>query len=78
VKHWCHLTADTREELHDLAARAGVPRRLFQEHPYRWHYDLPPDMRAEAVRLGAREVTTREIVRRMRLRIPRDPATAET
>jgi len=58
----------------DLAFRAGAPRRLFQDHRYRWHYDLTPDLRAAAVRLGAREVSTREIIRRMRLRLPTDPA----
>jgi hypothetical protein len=71
IKHWCHLTADTRDELHALAARIGRRRETFQEHPYRWHYDLTPDERAAAVDLGACEVTTRDLVRTMRARIPR-------
>ena len=33
-----------------------MPRRFFQDHPWRWHYDLPAHVRVEAVRLGAREV----------------------
>jgi hypothetical protein len=53
---FCHLLADERSELHDLAGRIGVPRRFFQDHPWRWHYDLPEHVRVEAVRLGAREV----------------------
>jgi hypothetical protein len=69
IKHWCHLTADTREELHELAARIGRRRESFQEHPYRWHYDLTPDERAAAVGLGALEVSTRDIVRTMRSRL---------
>jgi Protein of unknown function (DUF4031) len=53
---FCHLLADERSELHELAERIGVPRRFFQDHPWRWHYDLPEHVRVEAVRLGAREV----------------------
>jgi uncharacterized protein DUF4031 len=53
---FCHLLADERGELHDLAERLGMPRRSFQDHPWRWHYDLPAHVRVEAVRLGAREV----------------------
>ena len=53
---FCHLLADSREELHTMAGRLGLPRRFFQDHPWRWHYDLPEHVRAEAVRLGAVEV----------------------
>lgn len=58
---FCHLLADTREELHAMAQAIGMPRRLFQDHPWRWHYDLPEHMRANAVRRGAREVTLHEV-----------------
>ena len=27
---WCHLSADTEEELHDLAQRIGLRRSWFQ------------------------------------------------
>ncbi|MFD7109117.1 DUF4031 domain-containing protein [Streptomyces microflavus] len=60
--HWCHLTADTEEELHAFAARLGLRRSWFQkksERDYRWHYDITPNKRALAVRLGAREVDRR-------------------
>jgi Protein of unknown function (DUF4031) len=53
---FCHLLADTREELHAMAATIGMPRRLFQDHPWRWHYDLAAGVRADAVRLGAKEL----------------------
>ncbi len=54
---WCHLmTEGDLEELHAFAQSLGLPRAAFQEHP-RWpHYDLTPDTRALAVRLGAGEV----------------------
>src|SRR5207237_1545343 len=67
-KHWCHLTADTRDELHALADRIGLRRESFQDHAYRWHYDLVPEARAIAEQLGAQEVTSRDMVRRMRAR----------
>jgi hypothetical protein len=58
---YCHLLADTQEELHAMAAELGIPRRAFQDHPWRWHYDLPAHLRPEAVRLGAVEVTMHAI-----------------
>lgn len=63
-RQWCHLTADTPAELHEMAARLGVLRQWFQSKPGRpWHdhYDLPEDMRAQAIACGARPLTTREM-----------------
>jgi hypothetical protein len=58
---FCHLLADTRAELHAMADQLGVPRRFFQDHPWRWHYDLPEHLRTEAVRFGAIELTMHEV-----------------
>ena len=58
---FCHLLADTRAELHAMAEALGVPHRYFQDHPWRWHHDLPEHLRARAVELGAREVTMHEV-----------------
>jgi hypothetical protein len=58
---YCHLLADTRAELHAMAERLGMPRRAFQDHPWRWHHDLPAHLRARAVALGAREVGMHEV-----------------
>jgi hypothetical protein len=58
---FCHLLADTREELHAMADALGVPRRYFQDHPWRWHHDLPEPLRARALELGAQEVTWHEV-----------------
>jgi hypothetical protein len=65
---FCHLLADTREELHEIADQLGMPRRFFQDHPWRWHYDLPLHLRADAVRLGAKELSTREVAEMLRRR----------
>jgi hypothetical protein len=58
---FCHLLADTREELHEMAEALGVPHRFFQDHPWRWHHDLPEPLREKALELGARELTLHEV-----------------
>jgi predicted kinase len=59
---WCHMATDgSFDELHAFAARLGLRRAWFQ----RDHYDLPPHGRAAAVALGAEEVSTSELLRRM-------------
>jgi hypothetical protein len=68
---WCHLLSDSDAELHRFAVRLGLPRSAFHSRPgrpWRDHYDVPDELRAGAVRLGAREITFHEagghIVRR--------------
>ncbi len=58
---FCHLLADSRDELHAMADQLGIPRRFFQDHPWRWHHDLPAHLRPQALELGAREVTMHEV-----------------
>jgi len=56
---WAHLVSDTSlAELHAFAEALGAPRRGFD----RDHYDIPADRVGAAVWLGARFVTSREIV----------------
>lgn len=60
---WGHLVSDTSlDELHALAAAAGVPARGFD----RDHYDVPAELYPELLRLGAELVDGRELVRRLR------------
>jgi len=62
-RQWAHLVSDTSfDELHAFAARVGLPRRAF----HRDHYDLPAEWHEKAVQLGAAEVTSRELVRRLK------------
>ncbi len=58
-RRWCHLRADDPEELFAFAALLGLPRAWLQATPGRpWkdHYDLPEDLRFQAVALGAVEI----------------------
>ena len=59
---WSHLISDVSlAELHDFAARLGAGPRTFD----RDHYDIPAERYPDAVRLGAVEVTTRDLVHRL-------------
>lgn len=48
-----HLTADTLDELHELAQRIGLKREWFQPHIYAPHYDLVESRRKRALAAGA-------------------------
>ena len=50
------------DELHAFAAGLEIPQRGF----HRDHYDLPETYRDQAIALGAIEVTSRELLQRMR------------
>ena len=52
-REWCHMVADTLEELHDFAARLGLQRRWFQNHGRYPHYDVTVAVRSRALRMGA-------------------------
>lgn len=57
----CHMIADTPEELHDMARRIGMKRSWFQSGSFP-HYDVSRTRRAMAVKLGAREVSSKQLV----------------
>jgi hypothetical protein len=62
-REWAHLVSDSSyDELHAFAARLGLPLEAFQGD----HYDIPTDLRRQAVAIGAREVDAKELVRRLR------------
>ena len=50
---WSHLYADDEAELHEFAARIGMRRAWFQDHPSLPHYDLTETRRAAAIDAGA-------------------------
>jgi Protein of unknown function (DUF4031) len=71
TSQWCHMIADTQDELHAFAVRKlGLKRHYFQPGTTRgdgtpsalWHYDLTAGKRRQAVALGAVEVTWRETI----------------
>lgn len=60
----CHMIADTEAELHKMADKLGVARKWYQGD----HYDIVKTKRAEAVALGAVEITWRQAGAMMFLR----------
>ncbi|MFI0718736.1 DUF4031 domain-containing protein [Streptomyces sp. NPDC021224] len=59
---WSHLVSDVSyDELHAFAARLGAPPRAFE----RDHYDIPAERYPDAVSLGAVEIGSKELVRRL-------------
>jgi hypothetical protein len=64
--HWSHLLADTEEELHAFAMRLGLRRSWFQNPSnYRWHYDVVPTKRAQAIEMGAVEIDRQQVAELM-------------
>jgi hypothetical protein len=56
---WAHLVSDeSAYELHEFANRLGIRRLAFQDD----HYDVPAVVRAQAIELGARAVSSRVLV----------------
>lgn len=55
---WCHLFADTAEELHAFAEKLGMKREWGQGD----HYDLTPRRRAAALAAGAQEIDRKQAV----------------
>ncbi len=62
-RRWCHMVSDVSyDELHDFALARGIPLRAFQGD----HYDIPEEYRPDMVAAGATEVSSRELLGRLR------------
>lgn len=59
---WCHLFADTVDELRTFARRIGLSASWIQGSDSIPHFDLTPARRAAAVAAGAREIDRRQTV----------------
>lgn len=68
AKEWCHLIADSLEELHEMAKAIGMRRAWFQGSPPASfpHYDLVPSRRATALKRGAIELPRAHFVSKLR------------
>ena len=52
-----HMIADTEAELHLMARKIGVARKWYQGD----HYDVTQSKKAEAIKLGARLITWKQL-----------------
>ncbi|MCC8671282.1 DUF4031 domain-containing protein [Xanthomonas arboricola] len=50
---WCHMVADSLDELHTFARQLGLRRQWFQDQGSYPHYDVTLHVREHALRLGA-------------------------
>lgn len=62
---WCHLQADSREELDAMADQIGLKRSWIQypDIPWKRHYDVTEPRRAAAVAAGAIEIGMLDLAR---------------
>ena len=73
--HYCHMTADTLDELHAFARRLGLPRRWMHISSSGIpHYGLTRLKRWHAVNQGAIELSAAEwLVKAKQHRVPVKP-----
>lgn len=65
-RQWCHLIADTEDELHKMAKKLKLDRAWFQGKSFP-HYDLTPSKRRQAVQFyGAIELEDKAFVTKLR------------
>ncbi|MGP9688178.1 DUF4031 domain-containing protein [Psychrobacter sp. AOP22-C1-C5] len=59
---WCHMLADTLQELHEFAALIDVDKRLFHRNASYPHYDVTVQMRETAIEYGALPADRKKII----------------
>ncbi|MEE4333712.1 hypothetical protein ALP63_200111 [Pseudomonas syringae pv. aceris] len=59
---WCHLVADSLDELHSFASMIGLRRNWFQSSASYPHYDIKVTVRTKAILLGAVPGTRQQII----------------
>lgn len=58
------FTNENIEVLHDFANKLGLKREWFQQGSSIYHYDLTESKRIEAIKLGAIEINTRDMLKK--------------
>lgn len=59
-RQWCHLLADSIEELHEFAASVGLSRHAFHRTARIPHYDISAKQRFLVLAQGVQSVTVRQ------------------
>ncbi len=66
----CHMIADSKEELLQMANKIGVNVKWIQyEGTYKEHFDICSIKRKEAIKLGAKEISWRELGMQINMRV---------
>lgn len=61
-RRWCHLVADSLDELHKFATSLGLKRGWFQDQASLPHYDVTVEVRDIALVRGARQADRRTLI----------------
>ncbi len=61
-KLWCHLVADSLDELHEFAVALGLRRDWFQGKASYPHYDVTTFVRDRALQIGASQGSKAQII----------------
>lgn len=61
-KLWCHLVADSLDELHEFAVVLGLRRHWFQGKALYPHYDVTTVVRDRALQIGASHGSKAQII----------------
>jgi hypothetical protein len=80
-RQWCHLVADSLDELHWFANSLGLKRAWFQGHASLPHYDVTVETRVVALNRGAVDSDRRTLVargRQLKLELHSSRAKAES
>lgn len=59
----CHMISDSEDELHSMADKIGVARKHYQVNSRYRHYDVCKSKRELAVKFGAKEISSKELVK---------------
>lgn len=63
----CHMVSDeSLDELHEMAQKIGRPKKDFQNKNDKPHYDICKSKRKLAIKFGAIEVSSKEIIYALR------------
>lgn len=66
--YFCHMVADTNDELYSMAKKIGLQKGWVQIDVTGFtHFDITPSKRRLAIQFGAKEISSREIVKMRRL-----------
>lgn len=65
-RYWCHLVADSLDELHQFAHTLGLKRAWFQADASLPHYDVTVEVRGLALTIGAVAADRRMVISRGR------------
>ncbi len=80
-RRWCHLVADSLDELHWFAKSLGLKRTWFQAHASLPHYDVTVEVRFVALSRGAVAADRRTLIlrgRQLKLELHASLARAES